>query len=475
MSCADPRAASPRPSTPTPRASRASSTYGRADELRAALGEDALFDVAVAHWGVTPGGNFEGSSILVRAGSDDDPPALPRDQAAPDGRARSARPARARRQAPHVVEFADARRAGRGRRRAGARRLPRRRARLRGLPAEGAAPPTTTAVCCEPGRTAARTFAGYLEDHAYLLEALLTLYEATFEARWFAEARALADTTIAHFADDERGGFFSTADDHERLVARRKDLEDAPIPSGNSSMALGLLRLARSDRRRDVRGAGARARSRCCTRSPPAIRSRSRTCCGRSTSCWPTTCARSRSSATGRRGSARCGWCATRSAHTWCWPAGTDDDQAVPLLAGRRPGRRPRRGVRVRALRLPGAGDGSRGARRAARLTADVYWSGPSRAVISAGRRLPSWPCPPLPSRRHRRFRPGGLLRRRAVVERQRRRRHGRHVRAPRDPVGAGALRRRARPSEDQGRHAALREDGGKGRLPLLRERRDRS
>jgi uncharacterized protein YyaL (SSP411 family) len=84
---------------------------------------------------------------------------------------------------------------------------------------------------------------GYLEDHAFLVEALLTLYEATFDPRWFAEARALADAMIARFADEEEGGFFSTAIDAERLVARRKDLEDAPIPSGNSSAALGLLRL----------------------------------------------------------------------------------------------------------------------------------------------------------------------------------------------------------------------------------------
>jgi uncharacterized protein YyaL (SSP411 family) len=84
----------------------------------------------------------------------------------------------------------------------------------------------------------------YLEDHAFLLDALLTLYQATFEPRWFAEARALADTTIERFADDERGGFFETSDDHEQLVARRKDLEDHPIPSGNSAAALGLLRLA---------------------------------------------------------------------------------------------------------------------------------------------------------------------------------------------------------------------------------------
>ena len=49
---------------------------------------------------------------------------------------------------------------------------------------------------------------------------------------------------IERFADEERGGFFETASDHERLVARRKDLEDTPIPAGNSSAALGLLRLA---------------------------------------------------------------------------------------------------------------------------------------------------------------------------------------------------------------------------------------
>ncbi len=83
----------------------------------------------------------------------------------------------------------------------------------------------------------------YLEDHAFLLEALLTLYEATFEARWFAEAQALAETTIERFGDAERGGFFSTSDDHEQLIARRKEIGDHPIPSGNSAAALGLLRL----------------------------------------------------------------------------------------------------------------------------------------------------------------------------------------------------------------------------------------
>jgi uncharacterized protein len=84
----------------------------------------------------------------------------------------------------------------------------------------------------------------YLEDHAFLLEALLALYEASFEARWFTEAQALAETMIERFGDPERGGFYSTSADHEELVARRKEVGDHPIPSGNSSAAMGLLRLA---------------------------------------------------------------------------------------------------------------------------------------------------------------------------------------------------------------------------------------
>ncbi len=85
---------------------------------------------------------------------------------------------------------------------------------------------------------------GYLEDHAFLLEALIVLFEATCEERWLAEARTLAEQTIERFADPARGGFFSTPTDGEELIARRKELDDSPIPSGASSAALGLLRLA---------------------------------------------------------------------------------------------------------------------------------------------------------------------------------------------------------------------------------------
>jgi uncharacterized protein YyaL (SSP411 family) len=90
----------------------------------------------------------------------------------------------------------------------------------------------------------------YLEDHAFLVEALLTLYESTFETRWFREARALADTMIERYADPG-GGFFTTSSDHEPLVTRPKEIQDHPIPSGNSSAAFGLLRLAAFTAERD--------------------------------------------------------------------------------------------------------------------------------------------------------------------------------------------------------------------------------
>ena len=84
----------------------------------------------------------------------------------------------------------------------------------------------------------------YLEDHAFLLEAMLELYQATFEERWFVEARDVAEQILDRFADRAHGGFFTTSEDHEQLVARRKDLEDNPIPAAGSSAAFGLLKLA---------------------------------------------------------------------------------------------------------------------------------------------------------------------------------------------------------------------------------------
>jgi len=83
----------------------------------------------------------------------------------------------------------------------------------------------------------------YLEDYANLSEGLLTLYETTFDARWFIAARELADAMLAHFSDP-RGGFFDTSDDHETLLTRPKRLEDNAVPSGNAMVVTVLLKLA---------------------------------------------------------------------------------------------------------------------------------------------------------------------------------------------------------------------------------------
>jgi uncharacterized protein YyaL (SSP411 family) len=99
--------------------------------------------------------------------------------------------------------------------------------------------------------------AGYLEDYAYLADALVTLYEATFDARWLRAAIELADVMLKHFADPN-GGFFYTADDHEQLIARTKDLHDGSVPSGNAMAVTALLRLAALTGRRDFRDAAER-------------------------------------------------------------------------------------------------------------------------------------------------------------------------------------------------------------------------
>ena len=85
----------------------------------------------------------------------------------------------------------------------------------------------------------------YLEDYAYLTDALVSLYEATFAPRWIEAALELAKQMIQHFADDAEGGFFYTADDHEELIARTKDLQDGSVPSGNAMAATALIRLAK--------------------------------------------------------------------------------------------------------------------------------------------------------------------------------------------------------------------------------------
>ena len=86
---------------------------------------------------------------------------------------------------------------------------------------------------------------GYLEDYGDVAHGLLELHVATGELRWLREANRLAHLAVELFGDEERGGFFLSPADGEELVARKKDLEDQPTPSGNSMLAHVLLRLAR--------------------------------------------------------------------------------------------------------------------------------------------------------------------------------------------------------------------------------------
>jgi uncharacterized protein len=86
---------------------------------------------------------------------------------------------------------------------------------------------------------------GYLEDYADVANGLLELHVATGELRWLQEANRLARLAVELFADAAHGGFYLSPADGEELVARKKDLEDQPTPSGNSMLALVLLKLSR--------------------------------------------------------------------------------------------------------------------------------------------------------------------------------------------------------------------------------------
>ena len=93
----------------------------------------------------------------------------------------------------------------------------------------------------------------YLEDYAYLTEALIDLYESGTEERYLTEAARLADRMIADFSDDQQGGFFTTARHHETLIIRSREGPDGATPSGNAVAASALARLAAHLDRNDWR------------------------------------------------------------------------------------------------------------------------------------------------------------------------------------------------------------------------------
>ena len=87
-------------------------------------------------------------------------------------------------------------------------------------------------------------FNGYLEDYAMAADGLVTLYEATFEARWLSAAGDLCDAMNELFWNEERETFYDTPTDHETLITRPRDVYDNAAPSGTSVAADVLLRLA---------------------------------------------------------------------------------------------------------------------------------------------------------------------------------------------------------------------------------------
>jgi uncharacterized protein YyaL (SSP411 family) len=239
------------------------------DELRAVLGpEDAEFACKV--WGATRGGNFEGHNILFRGLTDIDE-ARANGTSTEAFRARLSHmrtklyDARAKRVWPGRDEkiltawnalmidalalagavFGDERYLGAAARAAdfilNTMRSP--DGRLFRTAGVGQAPRLN----------------GYLEDYAFLADALVTLYESTFNPKWLSAACGLAELMLKHFSDHDMPGFFFTSDDHEQLIARTKDLHDGSTPSGNAMAVTALLRLAALTGRRDLAESSERA------------------------------------------------------------------------------------------------------------------------------------------------------------------------------------------------------------------------
>ncbi|WP_313953019.1 thioredoxin domain-containing protein [Accumulibacter sp.] len=115
--------------------------------------------------------------------------------------------------------------------------------------------------------------AAFLDDHAFLAAGLIDLYEATFDARWLAEALALGLETERLFADPA-GGWFMTGGEHETLIAREKPAYDGAEPSGTSVALMNALRLGvftDDDHWRQVAEGGLRAHARVLSERPVAM------------------------------------------------------------------------------------------------------------------------------------------------------------------------------------------------------------
>jgi len=207
-------------------------------ELRSVLGPDA--DRFARYYGVTPGGNFQGRNILHVPHPDE------AERAALDDARRRLYAVRARRVAPARDEkilaawngLAISALATGGR-------------LLDDVRYVGAAARAADLVLSKlrVGGRLMRSFKdgranqpGFLEDYALVAAGLFDLYEASFDPRWLREALALCNETERLFADPGEGGWFTTAADHEKLMARERPRADGPTPSGTSVALMNALR-----------------------------------------------------------------------------------------------------------------------------------------------------------------------------------------------------------------------------------------
>jgi uncharacterized protein YyaL (SSP411 family) len=125
-----------------------------------------------------------------------------------------------------------------------------------------------TQMCQPDGRLYRTTAVGsppkidaYLEDYAFLIDALVELYAATFDVRWVRAAEDLAGLMVDRFADPA-GGFFTTPAGQGDLILRLKDQHDSSIPSGSAMAVTGLVKLAEltgTARWREIADRGLRA------------------------------------------------------------------------------------------------------------------------------------------------------------------------------------------------------------------------
>ena len=222
------------------------------EEFRAALADPALEELALAVWGVTAGGNFEGRNVLTQAMDEQAIEArfagkFPDWRAALQEARRRLVAARGRRERPArddkvltawnglaLMSLAEA-----------ARALPDPRylAAAQRLAAFLLEKPRLNGHLARSWRNGQARQRAYLEDHAALGLGCLALYQTDFNLRWFDAAREQAEAILGSFSDPE-GGFFDTGSDHEPLFARPRTIQDSPVPSGSALAVLLLLHLS---------------------------------------------------------------------------------------------------------------------------------------------------------------------------------------------------------------------------------------